>query len=61
MKATTNYHMFALISDGYHPWDKFFIYHCDAVTMDYNVVEMTLVTFTCKRLHKIYLKMKIVL
>ena len=29
------YHIFAFISGGYHPWDKFFIYHCNNVTMDY--------------------------
>ena len=52
--------MFAFISGGYHPFDKFFIYYCDDVTVDYklNTVEMTLGTFACKRLHKIYVKTK---
>ena len=25
--------MFAFISGGYHPWDNFFIYHCNDITM----------------------------
>ena len=27
--------MFTPIWDGYHPWDKIFIYICEDVTMDY--------------------------
>ena len=30
--------MFAFIYGGYHPWDKFFVYHCDDVTIDYNAI-----------------------
>ena len=54
--------MFAFISGGYHPWDKFFIYHCDYVTMDYNAihVELTLGTFAFKILHKSFVKIGIV-
>ena len=54
------YYMFIILSrlPRYHPWYKFFMYmyHCCDVTMDY---KMTLGT-ACKRLHKIYVKMKMV-
>ena len=32
------YHMFANICDGYQPWDNFFIYLSDDVTMDYHAI-----------------------
>ena len=32
------YHMFAFLSLGYHSWDKFFMYLCNDVTMDYNAM-----------------------
>ena len=52
--------MFTPISGGYHPWDKFFIYHCDDVTMDYTV-EMMIGTFASKRLLKSNVKRKVVI
>ena len=32
------YLMFTRLFREYHPWDKFFIYHCDDFTMDYNAI-----------------------
>ena len=28
----------AFICHGYNPWDKFFIYHCNDITMDHNAI-----------------------
>ena len=53
--------MFAPICGGYHPCDKFVIYHWDDVIMDYNTVEMTLDYFASERLLKSYVKRKVVL
>ena len=50
--------MFTPICGGYHPWDKFFIYHCDNVTMDYNAI---LLTFASERLLERCVKRKVVL
>ena len=50
--------MFAFISGGYHPWDKFFIYHCDDVTMDKNAI---LRNFAYKWLQKSYVKIEMML
>ena len=38
MFAAIIYHMFAFLSGGYHPWNKFFIYHRVDVIMDYNAM-----------------------
>ena len=51
-------HMFAFISGGYQPWDKFFIYHCDDVTMDKNAI---LRKFAYKWLQKSYVKIEMML
>ena len=60
---TPLYHTFAFISGKYDPWDNFFIYHCDDVTMYYNAitVESKLGTFASKRLHKSDVKKEMVL
>ena len=51
-------HMLAFISGGYQPWDKFFIYHCDDVTIDKNAI---LRNFAYKWLQKSYVKIEMML
>ena len=55
--------MFTPIWDGYHPWDKIFMYFCEDVTMDYmqyccNDVKTLIASF---RLLKSYAKIEMVL
>ena len=50
--------MFVFISGGSQPWDKFFIYHCNDVTMNYNALFRN---FASKWLQKRYVKIEMML